>query len=485
MKRQLLLIKLMLSFFWNSNLLAETMDESALLSVARENPPTLQQIALSIEAKKLAQSLQDVQYSSQVYGAANYTQSSENPLIEFAPVFSPASDLSVGYRKVYPKGINVDARLYGEQVSFDGPAGPVNDASRIGMSVGAEIDLWKNLWGRLDNLNIATKQKDLELTEARAKLSVKEFEMNIRKIYWSIIALDASYKLTSNLVESSKKQLNDAIARSRQGISDNGDIARNKAQVKSRESSLLFFDYQRRLLVSQLQALLPSLKNKTIEFSSDLGQVETRVQACMKDILATSDAPTNYSSYENLIKKIKAFEEAQIAEAEWTDSMDVKLKAQLTGSSVGPNGYDDAINDFDDNSGVGAAVGVEVSMPLDNKATTVEEIQSKIAKLSADAEIQNLTAILSAEHAKTRHSLELLTRALVTQTDAAQQLKVAMANTERKYSQARVDLNSLILEQDSYFNSKLAEIDTKQQTIHLLYDYFKTFDAFPCALNQL
>ena len=70
-------------------------------------------------------------------------------------------------------------------------------------------------------------------------------------------------------------------------------------------------------------------------------------------------------------------------------------------------------------------------------------------------------------------------------SSSIENLETSLGVSEQKYRQARIGLSNLIFEQDNFFNSKLQEIDTKHQIIHLVYDYFKTFDAFPCSVNRL
>jgi outer membrane protein TolC len=86
---------------------------------------------------------------------------------------------------------------------------------------------------------------------------------------------------------------------------------------------------------------------------------------------------------------------------------------------------------------------------------------------------------------KTKQSLKLLAEATKTLNQAVKHLNQSLATSKKKYEQARIDINTLIMEQDNLFNSQLSEIDTKHQVIHLVYDYFKTFDKFPCGINRI
>ncbi|NRA63333.1 MAG: TolC family protein [Pseudobacteriovorax sp.] len=462
-----------------------TANESTLLELARKSPPTQLNIELSQTVKALNLELEEAKFGSQVTGAANYSSSRESPISPFAPIFSPAQDLSVGYQRLMPKGLALSSAIFAEKISFDGPTGPIDDATRIGWRVGAEIDLWKNLWGRLDKLSYEGKEIDLEVSKLRGVMAKKDFEMSLLKVYWSLIANKESRELTQNLVKSAKRQLNQTRARARDGASDAGDVARSRALVKSRESSLLFFDYQRELLETQLKTLLPELSTQDIILAGEsFTKKEEEMVQCMAKIVTGTAEPQSQSSYFDLIALLEKAEANANAQAEWTDSMDIKLKGQLQNSNA-DQGYGNTLSGYSEDNQFGNAIGIEISMPLNPSLSAAKKTQKRIANLQKKAEVDALKARLMADFDKTKTSLQLLGKALETQTGAANDLEISLKTTTRKYQQARVDLNSLILEQDSYFNSRLVEIDTKQQTIHLMYDFFKSYNRYPCGINQI
>lgn len=314
----------------------------------------------------------------------------------------------------------------------------------------------------------------------------KQFEMNVRKIYWSLVANNMSQKLNSELVNSAQKQLKQAKKRYRQAVADKGEVARYEAQLSSRKASLLFFDHQKNMLESQLKRLLPKLSNYHLKLEDpDIEEQQENVRRCIAQIVTSPEADLkNYSSIHEIVSLIRRIEISDTSLFSWTDSADLKFKAQFKQSSTA-KGYQTTIDNYSKESRPGVQLALELSLPLNPSLSAVSDSQKRLSQLKAGSEAANLLAQLKSEHFKTKKSLQLLAEATKTLNQAVKHLDLSLATSKKKYEQARIDINTLIMEQDNLFNSRLSEIDTKHQVIHLVYDYFKTFDKFPCDINRI
>ncbi len=50
------------------------------------------------------------------------------------------------------------------------------------------MDLWKNLWGRLDNQQYSGLNASKKKAAIQYQIDQKVFELNIRKIYWALVS---------------------------------------------------------------------------------------------------------------------------------------------------------------------------------------------------------------------------------------------------------------------------------------------------------
>ena len=150
---------------------------------------------------------------------------------------------------------------------------------------------------------------------------------------------------------------------------------------------------------------------------------------------------------------------------------------QAASNSSGPE-FD---GDFQD----GYSVGVQLSIPLEGDIHDAELAQKRLVEARFKSEIRNLELQVEETHKQVSKSLILLQEAASALNQNVINLKQSLGTTKRKYRQARISINEMIVEQDQLFSSQLNEIATKLQVIHALYEYFKVFNTHPCPLNEI
>ena len=461
-----------------------SLNEAIVTKMARQSNPTALKLQSLRVSSLLKHESEKANYGTALTSELSYASSEEQPVIQVAPVFQPAATIAAGLQKRTPWGLAGSAGIYSEQYTTANKA--IDQATQVGLKLSLEINLWKNLLGRLDQLKLKTAEFELKKNELIVSFQQKQFEMDVRKIYWSLVANNMSQKLNLELVHSAQKQLKEAKKRYNQAVADKGEVARYEAQLSSRQASLLFFDHQKNLLESQLKRLVPELSRFQIDLQDlDIKKQQAKVSQCIGQIMASPSAPSqNFSSIGEIISLINRIETSSTSLSTWTDSADVKFKAQLKQSSTA-QGYAGSIENYPEQSRPGVQLALEFSLPLNPSLSAVSQSQMTLSKLNARSEASDLLAQLKSEHTKTRQSLTLLAEATKTLNQAVKHLDLSLATSKKKYEQARIDINTLIMEQDNLFNSQLSEIDTKHQVIHLVYDYFKTFDKFPCSINRI
>ena len=457
------------------------LDEKALIKMAEKETPSTKIIAAQQQSAAALDSLTQDRFNPKFSATYNYASSREDAIIQFAPVFRPQKNFQVGIQKQFSLGMKVNTGVFGQQLST--ADGFINNATQVGAQLGLEIDLWKNFLGRLDRAELQSKKLNREISTLQSQIDKHSFLIDIRKAYWAMVANELSLNLSKQLVQSAKKQLAVSKRRARDGAADKGDVSRNQAQVQSRESAILFFSYQREVYFAHLKSLLPDLADKEIQVSmAARSSMEQKAKACMDSITKMNSIDSGFSQYTKIISLLdqRSHQENRLAQS--TDSMDIKLMGQYQASGV-DNNHDTAYERFTDQFKNGYQVGVAVTIPIGSDLRKARESRVLAVNNQITAQKERLDLQLRSEHQKVRKALSLLSQALKSQGGTVKSLSQSLKQTQRKYRQARVPLNTLILEQDNLFNAQLQEIDTKKQILHLLLDYFKVFPQHPCQVN--
>ena len=94
-------------------------------------------------------------------------------------------------------------------------------------------------------------------------------------------------------------------------------------------------------------------------------------------------------------------------------------------------------------------------------------------------------ALVVSTHTQLAKSMGLINEVIASQRIGTTALEKRLQVIRQKYSQARVDVNDLILDQDALLNSQLTTIDAQLQAVNILFDYLMVFTDTPCAFNRI
>lgn len=479
---RLLVISLIPMIFLSPAQAQQLLSEASIMQMAQKSTPITQEIEARQQAKTAEQFAVKSQYDPKLATSYSYSSSKENAIIQFIPVFRPQKLFNLGLSQKTSLGTTINTQVFSQQIST--ADGFINNATQVGVSLGMEVDIWKNALGRLDRSQLRSAKLGKQVSDLQSDIDKQSFVIDVRKIYWSLIANELSLKLSKQLVETAKAQLKDSQKRLKEGLGDSGDIARNQAQLQSRTSSALFFEYQKELLIAQLKSLLPDLKSANLVINSrESLDMEKRTKQCMQSILLQRQMDTKFSRYDEISSLLGKQQENELRLAKATDSFDVKLQAQYQASGVDAS-HSQAFDTLNDNFLNGYQVGLSLQIPIGGDLSRSQSAQVAATQNRFEAQKTRINLQLKAEHEKIIRTVELLRRATESQGTKVAHLKTSLKKTKRKYRQARVSLNTYILEQDNLFNSELQLIDTKRQVLHMLLDYFKIFSHYPCAINK-
>lgn len=462
-----------------------SLTEKQIIEKAKTSSPRIK----GIQAKQATSDFEAAQaesnYETRALGGYNYAESREEGLAPFIPVFSPQRGFQVGVSKKLPVGMKVEVQAFGEQIHAPGVG--INYATRSGTRVLVEMDLLKNLLGSLDRSVLAEKRVSAQKAKAMAELESKEFEMDLRKLYWSLVANSMSLELSRALVASAEQQLKDTSQRARAGAADSGDVARSQAQLQSRTSSVYLFQYEKELLENQLKQLVPYYVGQDLLFPIQTNEIDTAVRgvlACVGEITSSAKPNLKHSQYFDVLELTKSQAVHAKNQAQSIGDWDLKLTGSVQNSGV-DEGFDESIDEYQSRARDGYSVGVAVSIPLEGDLKEAERAQTKAVQASFESQVRQLELQIEQTHQQVSKSLLLLQEASISLNANVKNLETSLKASRNKYRQARISINELIGEQDQLFQSQLSEISTKVAVIHALYDYFKIFDKHPCKMNQI
>ncbi|MFN7263001.1 MAG: TolC family protein [Pseudobdellovibrionaceae bacterium] len=462
---------------------AQMLTEKKVLELHRAQSLQNQSLLAQKSAADLSASLLSESYSARLKAQVNYAHSGEKALNTFQPVISPAEDWSLAVEKRLRRGVGVTAGVFGSQSSATD--GSFTDATQLGVRAQVSLDLWKNFWGRIDQNQTLSQESQKKRADLDYQMQIRKSEVEIRKVYWSLVAVDQSIELSKQLLSSAEKQLEDALKRQAAGVADRGEVARYRSQVDSRNSSLLLFQYEKALL---FQALEKSWKDfRAASWSVDVKESETQlpqVQQCIAGISSQKNPPVDGTFYDEMVDLLKKEFDAETEIAHRHGDIDLQLLAQAQTTGVSDS-FSRAQRDLSDENRAGYGVGLMLTVPLESSSEESERALLAVKKNQLQAQQLSLKKELESTHGTMVKALELLSLGLKNQVQNSQNLKINYQEVQRKFQQGRIPVSTVIFEQDALFQSQLQEITFKKQLAHAVLDYFQVFHQFSCSWNQI
>lgn len=461
----------------------QPLTEINLISALRKGSPEIERIRAIDSLASFESATIDSKFETRAQLGYDYGSSNEDGLASFIPVYSPTKEASLSLIKPTPYGIQVGVKGFASSINTK--SGVINDAARAGTKISLEMDLLRNLFGRSDLSEVHSARAKSQLMKIQAQLNENEFELEVRKLFWSLVANGYSLALSEELIKTAHAQLKDSVRRQKAGSADSGDVARNTALVQSRESSAYLFKYEREKLLSQMKKWVPALVDQDVQpQAKDLDATIREVLKCVDLITTAPWLRESDSDYFQLIAFAEKQAKAEERRAKTVGDWDLKLSSYYQQSGVG-QGFGRAIDEYNEDKKDGYGVGLALTIPLEGTASKSEKARRQLVKDQYFSEVDKLRLKLHETHKEVVKALALLRFAAKAQNDNVEALEKSVASTQRKYRQARISLSQLVLDQDSLFNSQLQSIQTKLSVIHALYDYFKVANNSTCHLNKI
>lgn len=461
----------------------QKLTEESLVQMARTQSVAAKGALASEAAVSLNASLNDETYQTRLVTGFNARRTDEEPMTQFQPNLTPFEDWRLELEKKFPLGVSSKVGVFGSQYSLQN--GDVKSATQVGVKVGAQIDLWKNLFGKIDRAQLQSQNSKRVRAELQNQVSIKKGENEIRKLYWSLIAAEQSLELSEKLVQSAEKQVLDVKKRAAEGAADAGEVARYQSQVESRKSSVLLYRYEKEMLMSGLRRSLTGFDPNQWSLELIVSPTkEASVLQCLNSVAKLSQIDVNNTLLDDMLSALREETSNEIKIAKTHSDINVQLAGEYQTTGVA-NSYKDANTRLNDKKFDGYAVSLNLIWPLGKADNKSEKLLLQLKENSLEVEAVNLENDLQVTHASVIQSLKLLQAGLGHSQENSKNLERSYRSMEQKFKQGRVSVSQLIFEQETLFQSKLQEISLKKQITHALLDYLSVFGAHPCSWNQI
>jgi outer membrane protein TolC len=433
--------------------------------------------------KTAALSMTQETYGTRLKASASALQSRESPVTMFQPTFTPVNEYSSSILQKMPYGISLEGGIFAAQRSALDRS--FENATQVGAKISLRLELLKNRFGSMDSAQLGAAESRKKRGELEARLSKKQQEVSIRKLFWSLVANWQSLELSKKLQESAARQLKYAEDRRRVGVADVGEIARYKSQLQSRIGSVLLFQHEREMLWQTIQRQIRDFNPSEYRLDgSFLDSSQRAITQCLQKVVATKKIDRDASLFDDVIDayKTELANEIKVAEQHGSPQLSLVGISQISGTN---DSYSGALDHLTEKKQTSNIIGLELDIPLGGQATNTEQALIRAKQHEIEAQYEQLQSDLRATFQTMESNLLILQKGLQNQADNSANLKIGYRDTLKKFDQGRVPLSIVITEQDALFQSELQELTFRKQITHALLDYFAVFSEFPCSWNQL
>lgn len=474
----------------------QSITEAYLLKSAQQGSPQLDQIEAAFLSVAVSSGEVQEGFAPELFGQAVYSETNEQALIRFQPVFSPIAQAQLGVRQNLSHGLNTSASIVTDQRSAAPTdfTGRFNDVTTTTLRFTVQMDLWRDLFGRMSKAKLESAEFDKKRAEIEKEIQTKAFNISLRRVYWSLVANQEALKISNELLKTAQQQANETAQRFKNSVAEADEVARYNAQVSARQGSIVYLRYQRESLIKQLKNLLPELSLKDLTFDGyDVPKTIDEVVACTALIASQKQVPYEFTKYDEVVGMLKKVKRNnQVVNSRYSDA-DVKLfgTAKATGVDSQPSGagfrgnYGGAFEDIESTNRTGYEVGVQFVLPLGDVKESTQAVKERYDEKRLEALITQNESQVANTHLQLVKSIAFLNDVIRAQKVTSQQLGLRLKGMRKKYEQARVSVNDLVLDQDSLLNTELTTIDTQLQILNTIFDYLVVYTDTPCSFNRM
>lgn len=459
-------------------------DAKAISMLLKEDLPRLLNAEIEKQQAQLGSGYFADAFSPMLVSRIEATRSKEKSFSTASPVISENLTSMIGYQQKLPFGTGVSATITEGHPEYN------FGTSKLGLrtteaKLAAEIDLWKNIFGRLDRAQEQALNSQQELATLKSDLTVKSVEVSLRKILYKFYTIEQAINIGRAMVKGAEDQLKETDSRFKNSVADRGDVARSRSNVASRKAQLIQFEYQRESLLKVLREIVPSYQNQKIILGNVPFELEkNRLMSCVESIKTAEATPHNATLYDEMVSLIEKIKDSELTQANVYSDVDLKLQGSYFARGNGDSFSKSREEAFEKNRH-GQSIALAVSIPFGSSSNDIEQTQISLANLKAKAQGQQTLMELESRHFYLKNSIDYLLAVMKNQSTNRENLLLRLDDVKTKYRQGRISLSEMILDQDAYLSSELALLDVQTTITEAILDYFLVFHKYDCPFNNL
>ncbi len=472
------------------------LSEKTMLELSKKGAPQIDQIEAAFYQASFREGEVLKKYSPEIFGRSSYSDTNERAIIPFQPVFGPIFQAQIGVRKNFKQGIETSTYVVTDQRSASNPfIGQVNNATTTTLAFTTQVDLWKNLLGRMSQAELENSTLEKKRSDIEKEVQIKTFMISLRRVFWSLVANRESEIISTELFKTAEKQLIQAKLRLKNAVAEADEVARYEAQLASRKGTLLYLKYQKETFLKQLRNLLPELGDKNIELGDyDLSETLGEVFACTDVISKEKATPYEFTKYDEAVSLLQSMKSNNSALNARSSDADIKFFATVKSTGVGSEevrsgntrgSFGESLNDQTQQNRTGYETGINFTYPLGEVKESTKKVKELYDQKKLEASIKSIDAQVVSTHQELSKSILLLTDVIKAQRVSSEQLLKRLKLRQKKYEQARVSVDELVFDQDALLNSELMTVETQLQVLNTLFDYFVIYTDTPCSFNRI
>lgn len=469
--------------------------EAQLLEMIKLNNPSLSEIESTFFSSKVQALEAQDKLGYEFYTGYNHQNTKEKPLIVFQPVFSNVNQYKVGVKKYTKYGVVLDInRSIDTRSSGEGNSLSLRDLTTTTDEFGIQMDLWRDFMGRVTKAQLKNVKAMEKKDNLQAQIAKNVLAVNVRKLYWNLVANSEKIRITEGLYKTAKKQAANARRRKASSVTDRAEVARFESLVHARKGSLLSLEYEREILFKNLRDVFPQLNRHDLKLAKvNFDKALFEVLACTAKINQQEVVPYDHTQYDEIVALLKGMQERQLqvddSYGKVDLTFDLKLRrvgvaSETTDNSIYTGSYADSVSDMNDNDRGAMAAGIMLKVPFGENQRGTTAVKKALTEKQFESSVQKLESNVISTHHQIKKSVQLLTQVIREQKANSKQLSIRVREMQKKYSQARIPEYALIQDEDSLLSSDLTVVDTQLLVVSTILDYLSVFNTYPCSFNR-
>lgn len=355
------------------------------------------------------------------------------------------------------------------------------------LMAGIEVDLWKNFLGRFDRMQQQYLQAKASQTQMKSKLDRKSLHITLRSLFWRLASQNRRIELYRQLVQSAEKAYQDARARLRDHVADQGMVAKMSANLSAAQAQYQAASIQKHLLEKELKTLIPSFQGRELEIVAAYQNIRHAVKLsvnCAETVGKLRSIPFDHTDFDELIRLLQEALQHESRLIQNYDRADLKLTA--TAQSFGMD------EDFTEAQKQSASfeknayeVLLSVDIPLGKQLSHSKQRRLELAERKTRLDQSQLEAQFKATHDGLTQVIQHLSQAVELFHRSIGQLESAFANAGTKFRQGRIAVHEYLADQNALLETQLQVLTIEERIILETLNYFRVFNSSPCEFNRI